>query len=318
MAKKRVGLGMLPKLLIGILIPVVIGFFILGSMIFFSWNIGPLEMTSIRDMGSNSFTQVKTFFLLQSRISMGSLVEKNIESKVANVADQISVYVQTNIKANPSRDPQVMLKDPQLEKIAVQPIGENDYTAVYDNQGINIFNIDSRAVGMSLRDLFKDNPEMLKLMESGLKDPTAGYYDYKDKDGKPSTKYVYIIPVKGTNLVTVGTATVEELSKPAAAVEKRVSQIESRYMAQYKKTFQIFFIAMLIILIIIVVVVVLISRSLINPIHRLSEVADRISTGDLDTPIDIKGSGEVGALAESFERMQASVRSAIKRLQKRQ
>lgn len=33
---------------------------------------------------------------------------------------------------------------------------------------------------------------------------------------------------------------------------------------------------------------------------------------------DIKGRGEMGALAESFERMQASVRSAIKRLQKRQ
>lgn len=153
-------------------------------------------------------------------------------------------------------------------------------------------------------------------MESGLKDPTAGYYDYKDKNGKSSTKYVYIIPVKGTNLVTIGAASVEEVSRPAATVEKRVAQIENRYMEQYKKNFQIFFITMLIILVVIVVVIVFIGCSLIRPIHRLSEVADRISTGDLDTPIDIKGVGEVGALAESFERMQASVGSAIKRLQK--
>lgn len=317
MAKKRVGLGMLPRLLIGVLVPIVIGFFILGSMIFYSWNIGPLKMTSIRDMGSNSFTQVKTFFLLQSRTSMGSLVEKNIEAKVANVAEQISVYVQTNVKANPKKDPQIMLQDPEMQKIAVQRVGENDYTAVYDNQGINIFNVDPQAMGMSLRDLFKNNPKMLKLMESGLKDPTAGYYDYKDKAGKSSTKYVSIIPVKGTNLVAVGATSVEELSGPAATVEKKVAQIESRYMAQYKKNLQIFFITMVIILVVIVVVIVFIGRSLIHPIHRLSEVADRISTGDLDTPIDVKGVGEVRALAESFERMQASVRSAIKRLQKK-
>ena len=318
MAKKRVGLGMLPRLLIGVLIPIVIGFFILGSMIFYSWSIGPIQMTSIRDMGSNSFTQVKTFFLLQSRISMGGLVEKNIEAKVANVAEQISVYVETTVKANPKKDPQIMLKDPELQKIAVQTVGENDYTAVYDSQGINIFNADPQAVGMSLRDLFKDNPEMLKLMESGLKDPTAGYYDYKDKDGKSSTRYLYIIPVKGTNLVAVGAASVEELSRPAATVEKRVAQIESRYMMQYKRNFQIFFFTMLIILVVIVVVIVFIGRSLIHPIHRLSEVADRISTGDLDTPIDVKGVGEVGALAESFERMQTSIRAAIKRMQQRQ
>jgi methyl-accepting chemotaxis protein len=154
-------------------------------------------------------------------------------------------------------------------------------------------------------------------IESGLKDPTAGYYDYKDKDGKTSTKYIYLIPIKGSNLVAVADTSVEELFRPAATVEKRVAQIESRYMMQYEKNFRIFFFTMVIILIVIVGVVVFIVRSLIYPIHYLSEVADRISTGDLETPIDIKGKGEVGALAESFERMQASVWSVIKRLQKR-
>jgi HAMP domain-containing protein len=39
--------------------------------------------------------------------------------------------------------------------------------------------------------------------------------------------------------------------------------------------------------------------------------------GELDTQIQIKGKGEVGALAESIERMQTSVKAAIERLQKR-
>jgi HAMP domain-containing protein len=39
--------------------------------------------------------------------------------------------------------------------------------------------------------------------------------------------------------------------------------------------------------------------------------------GELDTPIKIKEKGEVGALAESIERMQTSVKAAIERLRKR-
>ena len=59
------------------------------------------------------------------------------------------------------------------------------------------------------------------------------------------------------------------------------------------------------------------SRSVIHPIRHLSEVADKISMGDLDTPIQIKATGEVGVLAESIERMQTSVKAAIERLQRR-
>lgn len=56
---------------------------------------------------------------------------------------------------------------------------------------------------------------------------------------------------------------------------------------------------------------------MIRPILYLSEVADKISMGELDTPIQIEAKGEVGALAESIERMQTSVKAAIERLQRR-
>jgi HAMP domain-containing protein len=76
-------------------------------------------------------------------------------------------------------------------------------------------------------------------------------------------------------------------------------------------------------LVILAVVVVLLvriyfyARSVIHPIRYLSEVADKISMGELDTEIRIKGKGEVGVLSESIERMQISVKAAIERLQKR-
>jgi HAMP domain-containing protein len=55
----------------------------------------------------------------------------------------------------------------------------------------------------------------------------------------------------------------------------------------------------------------------IRPILYLSEVADKISMGELDTPIRVKAKGEVRVLAESIERMQTSVKAAIERLQRR-
>jgi HAMP domain-containing protein len=70
-------------------------------------------------------------------------------------------------------------------------------------------------------------------------------------------------------------------------------------------------------LVVLLAVIYLYSRSVIRPIRYLSEVSDKISMGELDTPIQIKAKGEVGALAESIERMQTSVKAAIERLQKR-
>lgn len=60
-----------------------------------------------------------------------------------------------------------------------------------------------------------------------------------------------------------------------------------------------------------------VSRSITRPISRLAEVADRMSLGELDVEIDVQGSNEVGLLAESLRRMQASLRSAIERLRQR-
>jgi HAMP domain-containing protein len=59
------------------------------------------------------------------------------------------------------------------------------------------------------------------------------------------------------------------------------------------------------------------SFSVVRPIRHLSEVADKISMGDMNATVDIKEKGEIGVLAQSIERMQTSVKAAIERLQKR-
>jgi HAMP domain-containing protein len=52
----------------------------------------------------------------------------------------------------------------------------------------------------------------------------------------------------------------------------------------------------------------------IRPLMELKASADEISRGQLDTPVTIRSTDEVGELARSLERMRASLKAAMVRL----
>lgn len=56
---------------------------------------------------------------------------------------------------------------------------------------------------------------------------------------------------------------------------------------------------------------------LAKPLIQLTQVADRISLGELDAQVGIARGDEIGELAEAVERMQISLRAAIERLRAR-
>ncbi len=61
----------------------------------------------------------------------------------------------------------------------------------------------------------------------------------------------------------------------------------------------------------------LIAASITRPIERLAYIADQMSLGQLEIEIDVESKNEVGQLAESLRRMQASLKGAIERLRTR-
>ncbi len=65
------------------------------------------------------------------------------------------------------------------------------------------------------------------------------------------------------------------------------------------------------------VIGILIGRTISNPLLQLARVADRMSLGELDARIEVGRKDEVGLLAESLSRMQASLRAAMERLRPR-
>ncbi len=314
MAKmKKSGFGLLPKLLLGIFIPILLAFLILWSLVFYSWDFRGTRFTSIKDIGSEVLKELSMISVNESKSSLNRLGEKVIKEKAIDVAAQIEIF----IKSRPKMKREDLLKDPELKSIAVQKVGETGYTAVHDNKGINHFHVNPQIMGMDLHDLAPKLPAFWKILEASLKGPASGYYDWKDADGKIRPKYMYLAPVKETDLIVASTTYIEEFSKPAKAIEGRMKWVERGYLDAYDIRIQIFYLVVLVALVVLLMVIYFYSRSVIRPIRYLSEVADKISMGELDTPIQIKAKGEVGALAESIERMQTSVKAAIERLQKR-
>jgi len=59
------------------------------------------------------------------------------------------------------------------------------------------------------------------------------------------------------------------------------------------------------------------GRAIANPLLQLARVADRMSLGELDAKIEVGRRDEIGVLAESLWRMQASLRAAMERLRPR-
>lgn len=59
---------------------------------------------------------------------------------------------------------------------------------------------------------------------------------------------------------------------------------------------------------------IFLARRIVQPIQQLTDIAARISTGDLDSPVKVESNDEVGDLARSIERMRTSLKAAMWRL----
>jgi HAMP domain-containing protein len=302
-------LGLLQKLMLGIFVPILIAFFVIAGMLFVS--AGPF--VSIKQLGSDSLKELGAAAVKESTISLNRLGEKVIREKADSVAKQVEIYLESRQGLSGAS----LLKDARLQEIAVQRVGETGYTAVHNNKGINYFHVNPKIVGTDLHGLADKLPDFVKLMDKGLRGSVGGYYDWTDIDGKVRPKYMFTTPVEGTNLIVAATTYIDEFGKPAAAILSKMDQMEGTYAAQYGRRFAVFLVIVLIDLAVLLGVIYLYSASVVKPIRRLSDVADRISMGDLEATVTVEGEAEVAKLGRSIERLRTSVKTAIERLENR-
>jgi HAMP domain-containing protein len=302
-------LGLQEKLMVGIFVPILVAFLIIGGMIFVS--VGPF--VSIRAFGSDSLKELGSASVRESAASLNKLGEQIIQAKAESVAKQIEIY----LESHPGLSGASLTNDPRLREIAVQRVGETGYTAVHNNKGVNYFHVSPKIVGTELHGLAGKLPEFVKVLDAGLHKPAGGYYDWKDVDEKVRPKYMFSVPVEGTNLVVAATTYIDEFGKPAGAILGKVGQMQDAYAARYRNRFLFFLAIVLVNLGALLVIIYAYSSSVVRPIRHLSEVADQISMGDLEATVNVEGKGEVAKLGQSIERMRTSVKTAMERLENR-
>ncbi len=245
-----------------------------------------------------------------------NLAETIIQDKARAVASEVKLYVDNHSDLKREQ----FHTDSDFRAVAVQKVGKTGYTALHavpDDSGVwrNWVHVNPELIGFDMSKLREPMGQSFagfwKVFSSGKDDTESrGYYTWQDKDGSFRDKYMVCSPVKGTPFVIAATTYLDEFTRP-------ILQLESQAKKMTKATKNIVFGILGGTLLLIGFVVALYGQRLTGNIRNLTNIAERISVGDMDAEIEIDSRDELGDLAQAVARMQDSIRLSIERLRRR-
>jgi HAMP domain-containing protein len=147
---------------------------------------------------------------------------------------------------------------------------------------------------------------------SGVKDgkKSQGYYTWQDKDGSFRDKFMVCTPIAGTRFVIAATTYLDEFTGPMKRMQSRAEALTHRARVI---TWAILGATLLLI----GIIVSIYAHRLTGKLKSLTDIADRISVGELGIEVETRSRDEIGELAEAIARMQESIRLSIERLRRR-
>ncbi len=248
------------------------------------------------------------------------IVKNLAEQIIAEKADSVAAQVQLYLLAHPNLKKEEFNNHEEFKKIAVQRVGETGYTALYELPGKDGVwrtwaHVNSKIIGIDMSNLKKPLGKYFAgfwRIFTGVKGnkPSKGYYNWKDKDGRIRPKFMVCKPVEGTRYVVAATTYLDEFTRPLKELEERAQQVTTniRNTSMAIMAAALFLIA---------AVVSLYGHRLASRIKTLTDIAERISVGELDAEVDVRSKDELGDLAEAISRMQESIKLSIERLRRR-
>lgn len=317
---KQIGTGLLFRLIAGIFIPILLAFALMAAILFLNINIGKFHFPSIKGIWLNSLNELGGASLKESTSSVNTLGEAIIRQQSNDVAKQLEIHLKSSHKNIPP-DKLFATNDATLMEIVTQKVGKTGYITIFDTTNVIRYHTNPKMINVETVKMYERlGPDFVKNNEIALAgQDNGGYYQWPD----PATnqlrpKYQYLTRVKGTPYFVSASTWIDEFSQPAKAISAKMQQLQKKYSDEYNKRFGLLLIILVAVMIILFIVIYFYaSYSIVRPISHLSEVADKISMGDLNATVDVSAKGEIGVLARSIERMQTSVKAAIERLQKR-
>ena len=210
----------------------------------------------------------------------------------------------STIASSPVRDPSgniigalvisIDLFEPNI-RIFTEPIGlgETGYMDLVDLGGTILASTRTNRVGLE-----SDHSESLQGMIRDHQQAISMCYDCTTSGSGPQTRKVLAFaPLDGAQWGVAIYQREDEVFGPTRLLQVRI------------------FALMVIMLTGALTLVYLSTRSVIRPVKALTVAAQRIATGDLNTPLEIHGHGEVNTLARSFDTMREQLKDTMAEIQ---
>ena len=248
------------------------------------------------------------------------IVNRMAEDKIADLSTAVAIQSRLYLLAHPELKKEDFMNDMGFKTLAVQKVGLTGYTALYempDPESIwrTWAHVNAKIIGIDMstlkQPLGRNFPGFRKIY-TGVKGGkrSQGYYTWQDKDGKFRDKFMVCTPVAGTPFVVAATTYLDEFTGP-------IKLMESRAKILTEKTRLITWAILGGTLLLIGIIVSIYGHRLTGKIKSLTDIAERISIGDLAIEVETQSRDEIGELAEAISRMQDSIRLSIERLRRR-
>jgi HAMP domain-containing protein len=263
--------------------------------------------------------QLETTANLLTRES-AKFVNQMAEEKIASLAAAVAMQCKLYLLGHPELKKEDFNDDPEFKSLAVQKVGLTGYTALYQLPGSDGVwrtwaHANPKIIAIDMSTLEKplgiNFPGFWKVF-SGVKGGkiSQGYYTWQDSDGKFRDKFMVCTPIAGTRFVIAATTYMDEFTGPVRRMESTAKTLSDRAK-------MISWAILGATLLLVGIIVFAYSHRITGKIKSLTEVADRISVGELGMEVETKSKDEIGELAEAIARMQDSIRLSIERLRRR-
>lgn len=269
---------------------------------------------------SGYFSQRQTNLMVSTLVNQSSdMVSSQAEQNVANLSTAVARQIQLYLDAHPELAHDGFSNDTVLSSLAVQKVGSRGFTFLYTTRPFTILTSPfDRLNGKPLSDTMRATlggdwqqvQRIIDPLDRGQNIPRKGYYMWQDRDGTKKKQYVVMTPILGTDYGVAAASYVSDFAKPLDEMKAYAGQ-------EAVRTKNTNFAITVATLIIIGAIVTIYGHALVNRIKMLTDVADRISVGELDAEITLKSKDELGLLADAIARMQDSLRLSIMRLRRK-
>ena len=249
-----------------------------------------------------------------------NFARKMAEAKLADIARSTAMQVRLYLISQPGLAKQGFDRNPAFKRLAVQKVGMTGYTALYEIPGTDGVwrtwaHPNSKIIGINMRNLEKALKKSFPgfwRVYTGVKGggESKGYYTWRDADGRFRDKFMVCTPVDGTRYVIAATTYLDEFTRDINRLRDRSAELTD---TARNTTWIILGVTLLIV----GAVVSIYGHYLTSRIKSLTDIADRISIGELDAQVPKTTKDEIGDLAEAIARMQDSIRLSIERLRRR-